>query len=75
VDPVAAPHRLIEEIRKGNFEPTLSGPGQGSGFSTVISAGRRDYSFAASGEISATPGGVPYPTNLDLASAAGTRKS
>jgi NtrC-family two-component system sensor histidine kinase KinB len=38
VDPVAALHRSIEEIRKGNFELTLPQPGTGSEFSKVISA-------------------------------------
>lgn len=38
VDPVAALHRSIEEIRKGNFELTLPEPGTGSEFSKVISA-------------------------------------
>jgi signal transduction histidine kinase len=38
VDPVAALHRSIEEISRGNFELTLPEPGQGSEFSKVISA-------------------------------------
>lgn len=38
VDPVAALHRSIEEISKGNFELILPEPGRGSEFSKVVSA-------------------------------------
>lgn len=38
VDPVSTLERSIDEIRKGNFELTLSQPGSGSEFSKVISA-------------------------------------
>jgi len=38
VDPVATLERSIDEIRKGNFELTLSQPSVGSEFSKVISA-------------------------------------
>jgi NtrC-family two-component system sensor histidine kinase KinB len=38
VDPVAKLQRSIEEIRKGNFELTMSEPDQGSEFSSVVSA-------------------------------------
>jgi two-component system, NtrC family, sensor histidine kinase KinB len=38
VDPVAALHRSIEEISRGNFELTLPEPGQGSEFAKVVAA-------------------------------------
>ena len=38
VDPVAALHRSIEEIRKGNFELSLPEPSRGSEFAIVTSA-------------------------------------
>lgn len=38
VDPVAALHRSIEEISRGNFELTLPEPGQGSEFAKVVTA-------------------------------------
>lgn len=38
VDPVAALHRSIEEISKGNFELTLPEPGPGSEFAKVVAS-------------------------------------